>query len=135
MKSIVIAVMMLACAVVVPGAVDSLAQETAGFEVGRFVVCENVVDREPVGVTTTFPAGTDKAYVYLEAKNIKADTTVNVVWSTEGAELARVPLNLGAGSRWRTYSFKTLFGMTGKWRVELQDEGGAVLASTEFKVE
>jgi len=135
MKSLIIGVVMLACSVVVPGAVDSLAQETAGFEVGRFVVCENVVDREPVGVTTTFPAGTEKAYAYLEAKDVKADTTVYFVWSNEGAELARVPLNLGAGSRWRTYSSKTLFAMTGNWRVEIQDEGGAVLASADFKVE
>jgi Protein of unknown function (DUF2914) len=135
MKSFVIAVVVLACSFVIPGAAVSIAQENAGFEVGRFVICENVADREPVGVTTTFPVGTEKVYVYLEAKDVKADTTVEFVWFNEGAELARVPLKLGAGARWRTYASKTLFGMTGNWKVELQAEGGKVLATTEFKVE
>lgn len=111
------------------------AQEAAGFEAARFVVCEGVTDREPVGVTSTFTADTPKVYAFLEARDIKSDTTVDVVWSHEGVEMDSVSLKLGAGSRWRTYSSKTIAGRAGNWHVDLKSADGQTVASADFKVE
>lgn len=111
------------------------AQDGPGFDVARFVVCEGVSDREPVGVTNTFQAETEKAYAFLEARNIEANGEVDFVWIHEGVELDRIRLKLGAGPRWRTYSAKSLHGRVGNWRVELQGMDGKVITSADFKVE
>jgi len=106
-----------------------------GFSVERFVVCTGVQDREPVGVSDSFDASVDRVYVFLEAKNITATTTVDIVWLHEGAEMLRTPLHLGQSSRWRTYAYKNLHDMDGQWSVELHDASGKSVASATFKVE
>ena len=57
---------------------------------------------------------------------------IDHVWLQDGVEALRVPLKLG-GSRWRTYSNKTLHaGAAGAWAVEARDARGRVLARSEF---
>jgi len=115
----------------------SLAAQIAyagDFSVQRFVVCSDVQDREPVGISDSFVATDERVYAFLEARDITAPTTVNVVWYYEGAEQRRTPLNLGRSSRWRTYSYKNLYGMTGNWRVDLVDASGNVVSSAKFTV-
>ncbi|MEN8136009.1 MAG: DUF2914 domain-containing protein [Thermodesulfobacteriota bacterium] len=118
---------------------ETVAQEEEGgsalMTISRFVTCQAVEDREPVGSTTAFPSGTETAYAYLEATEIGADVEVSFVWYHESNEVARVPLSIRQGSRWRTYSSKKLAGRTGAWRVEIQDSASAVLASVDFTVE
>jgi hypothetical protein len=110
---------------------ESAAQMT----INRFLICQDVKDHEPVGVTTTFPAGTEQAYAFLEATDISADVRVEFVWYHNDNETARVPLSIRKGYRWRTNSSKKLAGRGGKWKVEIQDQTGAVLASRDFTVE
>lgn len=129
-------VFLMSCFVfVLSYSVPVFAQEEAGFEAARFVVCEGVSDREPVGLTSTFPESTEKVYAFLEARNISADTTVDIVWSHEGVVMDSVSLRLGAGSRWRTYANKTVTGQAGNWRAELKAADGSTVASADFKVE
>ena len=124
---------------------NAIAEETAAtngsdeasavMTINRFVACQAVEEREPVGATNTFAAGTETAYAYLEAASISADVQVSFVWIHEGKEVARVPLTIRQGNRWRTYSSKKLAGRPGSWRVEMQDAKEAVLASVDFTVE
>ena len=108
---------------------------SAVMTINRFVACQAIEDREPVNPTETFVVGTETAYAFLEAASISADVQVNFVWLHEGAEVARVPLTIRQGSRWRTYSSKKLAGRPGSWQVEVRDTQDAVLASVDFKVE
>ena len=111
------------------------AAEAAPFDVGRLVVCEQVQDREPVGISDTFASETMRVYAFLEARNISADVDVDFVWYHAGSEMSRVTLPVRQGSRWRTYAGKNLYDLTGTWRVEVQDAAGVVVGAAEFEVE
>ncbi|GBD97273.1 MAG TPA: DUF2914 domain-containing protein [Nitrospirae bacterium] len=105
------------------------------FKIERLVIAGSIDNREPVGVVNVFASSTEKVYCFLEAGNIEENTTVSFVWYYGEKEVARIELPLKQGSRWRTYSSKKLGGRTGDWKVELQDAGGAVLETVEFRVE
>ena len=109
--------------------------QSSPFTVAQLVVCQNVQNRSPVGVTDVFPAGTEKVYCFLEARDILEDTEVQIVWYHEELELARVPLTVGQGSRWRTYSSKITGGQKGNWKVYLLDSADNTLATVQFVLE
>lgn len=114
--------------------ISTMAQ-SAPFSVARLVVCEDVQNRTPVNVTDVFPAGTDTVFCFLEARDVLADTTVQIVWYFEEQEVARVPLAIGQSSRWRTYSSKKTMGQKGNWKVYLLDDTDNILASVQFVLE
>lgn len=109
--------------------------EEAGFTIARMVTAEDVVDREPVGEATTFPASIGTVYCFLEARDIAQDTEVAFVWYYDGQEVALVTLLLKEGARWRTYSSKLIAGRTGQWTVALKDANGETLETVSFTVE
>ncbi len=111
------------------------AADSAPFAIQRLLVCQDVQDREPIGVSSTFPSTTEKVYAFLEAVDIPADTTADFVWYHGNDELARVTVKVGQGERWRTYANKNLYGLTGSWRVEVQDADGSILGTVEFEVQ
>ncbi len=126
--------LMLTTIFVVPS--SFAAEEIApSFTVSRFLVSEAIADREPVGVTNTFSADTEKAYCFLEARDIIAPTEVNFVWYYQEEEVARVTLALGQSARWRTYSSKNIANFIGAWKVEVVDINGTILDSVDFTVE
>lgn len=111
------------------------AMDDPGFKISRMVMSAKIVEREPAAVAESFPAATEKVFCFLEATAVEHDTTVSFVWYFEGKEMARILLPLRKGKRWRTYSSKKLAGLTGNWRVELQDATGVVLHSVSFQVQ
>jgi len=116
----------------IPAAVNA---QSAAFTVARLVACENVQDRTPVDVREVFPAGTETVYCFLEARDIAQPTEVKMVWYYEDQEVAQVPLTIGQGPRWRTYSSKKTQGMKGNWKVYLVDIADNTLASVQFVIE
>jgi hypothetical protein len=122
-------------ALLCPAAPAGAEEQTASLTINRLVVCSGVENREPVDNVSTFPAGSEVAYAFLEATNVSSDVEVSFVWRHGGSEVARVILPIRAGSRWRTYSSKKLAGRSGSWQVEVQDSSGAVLATVDFTVE
>lgn len=128
--------LLAAIAMVLLGGLPSAAQSTTSpFEVARLVVCANVQNRTPVDVRDVFPADTATVFCFLDARDIQQTTTVSMVWYHEDAELARVPLRVGQGPRWRTYSSKETMGRKGNWKVYLLDSAGNTLASVQFVIE
>ena len=111
------------------------ASAEAGLTVARLVTAVDVVDKEPSGVAKTFPATTDRVYCFLEARLIKEDTEVSMVWYYEDEEAALVTLLLRTSNRWRTWSSKKIAGRTGKWKVVLKDAQGNELKTAEFTIE
>lgn len=105
------------------------------FTVARLVVAKGVQDKEPVDVSDVLPASTDKAYCFLEAKDISEDTEVEFVWYLGTNEMRATKVNLQKGPRWRVYVNKTINGQRGDWRVDLRDANRTVIKSAAFKVE
>jgi hypothetical protein len=105
------------------------------FSISRLVIAGSIEDREPVGMVNSFSASTEQVYCFLEAADIKENTSVSFVWYYGEEEKAKVTLPLGKSSRWRTYSSKKLGGLRGNWKVVLQDSNSAALQSVEFTVE
>jgi len=110
-------------------------QKALTFSVSRIVIAEGVENREPVGVSETFPATTERVYCFIEATNIEADTEVTFAWYHEGTEMRTFSLPLMEGSRWRTFAYKNLYGKTGNWKVEIRDSSGNSVKSISFTVE
>jgi len=111
------------------------SMDEPGFTIKRMVICEKIVDHEPVAPGDTFSAATENIYCFLEARAIESDTTVTFVWYFENKEMARVSVPLTKGMRWRTYSSKKLAGLKGNWKVELLESSGIILNSVSFQVQ
>ncbi len=97
------------------------------------VVCTGVKDRAPEGAAEKFPATVGQVYCFTEAKGV--GEKIVFVWSHGDKEVGRIELPVKA-ERWRTWSAKKVLpGMTGAWKVEVQDATGKVLATAAFSVE
>ena len=97
------------------------------------VVCKGVKDRAPEGAAENFPATVGQVYCFTDAKDVVEK--VVFVWSHGDKEVGRIELPVKA-ERWRTWSAKKVLpGMTGAWKVEVQDATGKVLATATFSVE
>ena len=117
---------------------ESQSGQEAGeplFQVARLVIAGSVDNLEPVGVVDAFAASTEKVYCFLEAKQIREDTTARFAWYHGETRMAVVELPLRKGARWRTYSSKKLGGNAGDWRVEIQDADENILEVVGFSVE
>ncbi len=107
---------------------------TDAFNIDRFILCKKIVDREPSGITNSFPKDTEKVYVFIDARDITEESLVKIQWLFEGEEVSLIELRLGTGSRWRTYSSKQIGVRKGKWIVRLKDTDDNVLKELKFKV-
>lgn len=118
---------LLAALLLTPGAVQAM-------EVERAVVCEDVIDREPVNAGTQFPATVGKLFFFNKLVGAEAPTQVTHVWYYGDVERARVELSVGASS-WRTYSSKLIqTAEVGSWKVEILDANGNILDTVNFEV-
>lgn len=108
--------------------------EQRAFNVSRFVICSNIEDKEPTGISNEFKSSRKRVYAFFEATDITSDTQVRFIWYYEDKEAARIDLPLMKSARWRTYSSKVLGDRKGRWKVELLDEGGNTIETVEFNV-
>lgn len=118
-----------------PAPAKPAAQPAAGLTIARMEIAGGVENREPVNVAATFPATQERVYVFLEFKNVPAETAVNVVWTLGLNEMGNVPLTIKPYTKFRTWAYKTIGGMKGEWKVEIKDAAGAVLKSATFMVQ
>lgn len=110
-------------------------KESRLFGISKMVIAENVQNREPVGVSETFPASTEKVYCFIEVIDIKEDAEVTFVWYHEEQELETFTIPIMRGQRWRTFAYKNLYGRTGTWEVEIKDKEDNPIKSIKFTVE
>ncbi len=100
------------------------------------VLCTNVVDHEPVGEATDFPADVDRVYLWTKVTGLpEGDTSfIHHVWLKGGEEMADVELVV-KGDPWRTYSYKTIPPeWAGDWEVKITGPDGNVIKSIPFTV-
>lgn len=98
-------------------------------------IAGSVENREPVGIATTYPASQEKVYCFVELKDVLENTAITFVWTLGANEMDSVTQQINKSSRWRTWSNKSINGMKGAWKIDVQDAAGAVLESATFKVE
>jgi hypothetical protein len=114
-------------------ALPAFSQDNA-FVVSRLVVCSGIKGKEPVDIRDTFSISDRKVYCFLDATDIKEDTSVKFVWYYADRETARIVLPLKKGNRWRTFSSKKLGKRRGQWRVVVSDASGSPVGDIGFGV-
>lgn len=117
------------------GESDIVPAQAPAFTVARMELCENVINRTPVDIGSSFPATQDKVYCYLEFKDVKKETIVNVVWTFGRNEMGKISLTLRPYAKFRTWANKSINGMKGDWKVAVVNDKGGTLRSAAFTVQ
>ena len=103
--------------------------------VTQAVICQEVVDRMPVGSGDVIPAGTQRVFCFTRIAEAQGQTEIVHNWYYQGVLKASVVLPVRA-SEWRTWSSKTLLPQwTGEWMVEVLTKDGTPLESIIFFVQ
>ncbi len=109
--------------------------EAAGMSLARLAVCEDVVDRAPVGEKDTFAKGVGRLWCFTDVRGAASGTQVFHRWYIGDRLVSEIPITV-KGRRWRCWSRKTIHP---KWegpaRVEVLTEEGDVLGTVEFMLE
>ena len=109
-------------------------QEQAVLEVESAAICEDVMDREPVGAGDSFSVSVGKLFCFTKIVGAETDVYITHAWYFGDTERARIILPVNSRS-WRTYSSKILQAHEiGPWRVEVLDESGNLLDTVDFEV-
>ncbi len=90
---------------------------------------KEIQGRQPVAPGDTFTPG--KVYAWTRVTGGEGDFTVYHVWKKDGKRVWKQPVSV-KGKKWTTWSYFNT--KPGAWSVEIQDEGGKVLAAAAFTV-
>ena len=100
------------------------------------VLCEEVENREPEYIGTTFSKDVELVYCYTVVQGAQGTTTIKHVWYFGDKKMGAIPLKIKKSKRWRTWSNKTILPeWTGKWKVDIVSVHGRVLKSVAFEIE
>jgi len=115
-------------------AVTIKARETASLEVVTSVICEDVIDRKPVGVGNSFEASVGKLCCFTKITGAYSHIEISHVWYFGDTERFKINLPVKSSS-WRTYSSKKIQAHeTGDWHVDVLGPEGEVLRTLHFKI-
>jgi hypothetical protein len=96
------------------------------------VVCQDVVDRAPVGAGEVFAKEIPRVYCFTHVVGAEPGTQLVHNWYYQGNLKATVNLTVGS-SDYRTWSYKTMMPQwTGEWKVEILTAGGTPLENIIF---
>jgi hypothetical protein len=96
------------------------------------VVCQDVVDRAPVGAGDVFAKEIPRVYCFTHVAGADPGTQLVHNWYYQGNLKATVNLTVGS-SDFRTWSYKTMMPQwTGEWKVEILTAGGTPLENIIF---
>lgn len=109
------------------------AQETpSSVKIEDAVVCQDVVDRAPVGSGEVFAKEINKVYCFCRVLGAQPNTRIIHNWYYNGSLKASVKLTVRS-SNYRTWSSKTLLPeWGGEWMVEILLEDGTPMQSIIF---
>lgn len=118
---------------------ETTKQETAasqnGFSVADAVVCQDVIDRMPIGSGDVFSQGIARVYCFCRVMGAEDESSITQNWYYKGTLKASVKLPVRS-SNWRTWSSKSMIpGWTGEWMVEILSAEGAPLESIVFYIQ
>ncbi|MEJ2037884.1 MAG: DUF2914 domain-containing protein [Desulfosarcinaceae bacterium] len=135
-------VLLVVAGLAVPGWSEGEKQEAgeapaskAGVQIQDAVVCQDVVNREPVGSGDVFAKETPKVYCFCRVVGAQGETQITENWYYKGNLKASVELPVRSDN-WRTWSSKTMDpAWTGEWMVEILSKEGTPLESIIFFVQ
>ena len=106
----------------------------SAIEVAEAVITTAVVEREPIDEVKVFPRENGRLYCFTRIVGAEEPTFVYHLWYRGEQLMSRVALPVNSSS-WRTWSLKPVEeDEPGKWRVEIEDEGGSVLTKVDFEL-
>lgn len=101
-------------------------------QIPEAVVCQEVVDRAPVGAADVFAKEVPRVYCFTRVVGADPGTQLVHNWYHQGNLKASVTLNVGS-SDYRTWSYKTMMPQwTGEWMVEILSANGTPLENIIF---
>lgn len=109
------------------------ASAADGIVIKDFVLTHAIDEREPIDMVEGFTPADERGYAFVRVHNEGPPASLTAVWLHEGNIHARVGLNVGTSSGWRTWSSANL--KPGDWVVQLRDTQGVILAERAFAVE
>jgi len=89
-----------------------------------------VENRELVGESDAFAAGTERVYCWIRVSGAKGQT-LTAKWTLKEQVMAEVALEIQFDPM-RTYCSKAIAENKGEWKVEIIDSSGEVLQSGTF---
>ena len=121
------------CAAAAP--LPAYSADQSAVQIESAVVCQDVVDRQPVGSGDMFAKETPRVYCFCRVVGAQEDTQVTHNWYYKGSLKASVKLNVRS-SDWRTWSSKTMAPeWVGEWMVEILSADGTPLESIIFFIQ
>ena len=116
-------------------ATKATAAPEASVQIQDAVVCQDVVDRNPVGSGDVFAKETPKVFCFCRVVGAQGEAKITHNWYFKGTLKASVELNVRSDN-WRTWSSKTIDPtLTGEWMVEILSEKGTPLESIIFFIQ
>ncbi|MDT8422417.1 MAG: DUF2914 domain-containing protein [Desulfuromonadales bacterium] len=100
--------------------------------VSRALFTTGVENREPVDKLTATDTALKTLFFFTEINDMAGEQVLHR-WVYNGQVMVEVPFTIG-GPRWRVYSSKQMIpGWVGKWRVDVVNAAGEVVASKEIE--
>lgn len=98
------------------------------------VVCQDVIDREPIGAGEIFPNDIQKLYCFTRVTGAGDEAEIVHNWYFNKALVSSVNLSVRSNN-WRTFSSKSInTNQTGNWRVEIVSGDGDLLKQIYFLI-
>lgn len=103
--------------------------------VRQFVTAQNVTNLEPVGETTRFETGAERAYAFarLDCAKVGGGEVFWFSWMRGDKEVGKSRARVDVSKNWRIWSQSRLF--PGQWTVLLKDSAGRLQAERHFTVD
>ncbi len=105
----------------------------AEMKVLRATVCTGIEDREPIGQAESF-SNVHKLYLFSEINDAEDTSSIKHIWYFGDKKMLEIELAVN-GQRWRTWSYKNIYGVKGDWRAEVVAFSGEVLSTVSFTVQ
>lgn len=111
------------------------AAEQAAIQIEDVAVCQDVVDRAPIGCGDVFAKESAKLFCFSRVVGAKGETQITHNWYYKGSLKSSVKLPVRSSS-WRTWSTKTMIPeWEGEWMVEILSDDGTPLESIIFFIQ
>jgi hypothetical protein len=112
----------------------SAQDESEGLTLVNAVMCEKIVDSQPVNETVVFSISADKAVCFTYFNPVPESTHIFHRWFRRDRLSARIKLQVRP-PRWSTFSrIQFRDGDKGPWRVEVTDAEGKLLTTLRFSI-
>ena len=98
-------------------------------------ICKKIYKRTPVGADIVFTNSVDSLYCYTRIQNTGSKKEVKHIWYFENQIMTQVRYNVKKSNIYRSWTKKTILPhQIGKWRVDVHDNYGTIIASKEFQI-